>query len=244
MGYSLLRANRRETSSDSLVARQTHGKKRKRRRRLSQKELETETKDLNHTAINNNKTTAAQSHWLIGYNVTTRHLESLARKSLSIATNSKALDRNAKALGDAKEVPGKSADNKPLAVVFAACSNKSSMLFDHLPYLIRQITLASPSSPIPRLVSLPKGAEERLGAALTIPRIGLLGLVCGNRDADFLIQYVRENVPEVKVPQIDAVIKGTYLPPAIQSFTGGSSGASEIKVHRQSSDVHDTNESS
>ena len=218
-----------------------HGKKRKRRRSFQkdQKELERETKDLESAAINDNIATAARSPWLIGYNVTIRHLESMARKSLSFASDGKAQNRDAKALDDSRKMSTKLADTKPLEVVFVARSGKPPMLFDHLPYLILAIALASPSHPIPRLVSLPRGAEERLSAALSIPRVGLLGLVCGNPDADFLTEYIRENVPEVEAPQIDAAVKGTYLPISIRSFASGGPQASENHVHSYTGAVRD-----
>ena len=65
---------------------------------------------------------------------------------------------------------------------------------------------------------LAKGAEERLGAALSIPRVGLIGLIDGAPESKGLIEFVRKCVPQVEVPWIQEAMAGAYLPVKINEI--------------------------
>lgn len=65
---------------------------------------------------------------------------------------------------------------------------------------------------------LPKGAEERLGAILSVPRVGLIGLIDGALESKVLIEFIRERVPQVEVPWVQEAMAGAYLPVKINEI--------------------------
>ena len=201
-------------------------KKRKRENHLHA-EARVESAESDHAEAVYPSSLAIQRYWRVGYNETTKHLESLAQKSYPHGRIFGTLDLNSIKDTDATCT----ASTEPLAAVFATRSDRASMIFAHLPSLIRTASLASPSCP--RLVSLPQGADERLSMALSVPRVSLLGLVCGNPDADYLVNFLQEHVPEVEAPQFDAVLRGAYLPINLKSVQIGPSHALKDKTHDQ-----------
>ena len=106
---------------------------------------------------------------------------------------------------------------RSLAAIFVPYSDQSSILYSHLPVLIKTASFAPSTSPAPRLTMLPRGAEERLAAALSIPRIGLIGIVDGAPDTDVLIDFARRKVPEIEVPWLDEGARGLYRPVNIKA---------------------------
>lgn len=140
-----------------------------------------------------------QKHLTIGFNSTTRYLEMLAQRS---PLNPKA-----------KESPSSGMiDLTPLAVVFVPRFDQPTILHSHLPLLVKATSSASPAVPVIRLVTLPKGAEERLGIALSIPRVGLIGLLDGTPEAAPIIAMVRLTVPGIEIPLPQEAMTGAYLP--------------------------------
>ena len=144
----------------------------------------------------------------IGFNTTTRYLETLAR-NFNQSTGAKI---------DAIKTPETSirsslnlAQIKPLAAVFVPRSGQPPVLYSHLPLLTKAASLAIPSSPSVRIISLPEGAEDRLKTALGIPRVGMVGLVDGAPNASSLIELVRQRVSELEVPWLQEAAKATYL---------------------------------
>ena len=133
-------------------------------------------------------------HLTLGFNSTTRHLEALAQKSFpkeievqhAILSNSPLLKANS----------GVPKDPKPMAAIFVSRIGQPSVMYSHLPLLLKTAALASPSCARPRLVTLPKGAETRLGAAIGVPRVGLIGLLEDATPAVELIDFVRLHTPE------------------------------------------------
>ena len=81
-----------------------------------------------------------------------------------------------------------------------------------MPLLTATASLATPTTSPIRLVTLPKGAEARLCAALALPRVGFLGLMDGAPHATPLVEYVREHVPSVEVPWLKEAAVAKYLP--------------------------------
>lgn len=162
------------------------------------------------------ETPAIQQHLTIGFNSTTKHLESLAQASAPQNTQ----NQEPKSSNVGNPIADPSDPDKPEAIVaiFVPGSDQPSILYSHLPLLIKTASLASPSSPAPRLVSLPKGAEERLSAALSIPRAGLIGLMEGAPNTDSFIEFIRQQVPEVEVPWLREAAAGAYLPVNIKTI--------------------------
>lgn len=155
----------------------------------------------------------------IGFNTTTRYLDLLARRSAP--RNTAGHDATPDQTTDSKAPAALlNPDNmKPLAAVFVPPLDQSSVLHSHLPILIRTASLARPSLSPTRLIMLPKGAEERLSAALSIPRLGLIGLIddVGTIAYEF-IEFIRQNVAEVEVPWIQNAAVGPYLPVNIKTI--------------------------
>ena len=138
----------------------------------------------------------------VGFNSTTRHLEELARRSASL-----------------KDEPGSgnpSVQLKTLAVVFIPSFEKPSIMYSHLPLLAKTASQASPSMSATRVVILPKGAEERLSAALAIPRVGLVGLLNEAPNAASMVEFIRYIVPDIAIPWFKEAAEGVYLPVAIK----------------------------
>lgn len=161
-------------------------------------------------------------HLTVGFNTTTRYLELLAQ-DFSANTGG---DENPSAVVAIKTSTRPSLDLaniKPLAAVFVPRSGQPPVLYSHLPHLIRAATLAVPSTPSTRLMSLPEGAEDRLKTVLGIPRVGMIGLIDGAPDASSLIEFIRQNVPELEVPWLQEAVKGAYLAVKINTIQTGAS---------------------
>ena len=145
------------------------------------------------------------AHLTIGFNTTMRYLETLARLS---APDSLSPQLSGSILSKPR----------PLAAVFVANYHQLSILYSHLPLLIKTASLASPSSSAIRLIKLPQKSEERLGAALAIPRIGLIGVLENAPNAETLIEMVRQRVPEIEIPWLAKAASGFYFSTNIDSI--------------------------
>ena len=153
----------------------------------------------------------------VGFNTTTRYLDFLAQM-VSPRTD-KDVNPNAEAAMRTCARPSSDPANiKPLAAILVFRSGKPSVLYTHLPLLIKAASLALPSSASARIVSLPAGAEDRLKTVLGIPRIGMLGLIDGAPNASSLIEFIRQNVPDFEVPWLQEAVEGTYLPVKINAI--------------------------
>lgn len=162
------------------------------------------------------------SHLTVGFNTTTRYLELLAQKT-SPNTDE---DKNPGSLVVVK-TPARSslepANIKPLAAVFVPRSGQPPILYSHLPLLTKAASLAVPSSPPTKIISLPEGAEDRLKTVLGIPRVGMVGLIDGAPNASSLIEFVRQKIPELEVPWLQEAVKGAYLAVKINAIQAGAS---------------------
>jgi ribonuclease P/MRP protein subunit POP3 len=162
------------------------------------------------------ETPGIQQYITTGFNSTTKYLEGLAQRYASMNTQSqKEPSSNVE-----KPIANPPEPDKPklMAAVFVPGSDRPSILNSHLPLLIKTASLASASSPSPRLVLLSNEAEERLSAALSLPRAGLIGLIEGAPSTESLVEFVRQQVPEVEVPWLHQSIAGSYLPVNIKAI--------------------------
>lgn len=154
-------------------------------------------------------------HLTVGFNTTTRYLEVLARNSSpSMMRNPgpvTAIETSARPSFDPAKI-------KPLTAVFVTRSSQLPSLYSYMPLLAKVASLSVPSSPSIRIITLPEGAEDRLKAVLGIPRVGMVGLIDGAPSALSLIQFIRENVPELEVPWLQEAVKGEYLPVKIKAI--------------------------
>lgn len=155
----------------------------------------------------------------IGFNSTTRYLEVLAQDS------GPSTDERLYPLMAIKTSARRSLDPaniKPLAAVFISRSSQPPILCSHLPLLTKTASLAVPSSPSTRIVSLPGGAEDRLKTILGIPRVAMVGLIDGAPNASPIIQLIRQKVPELDVPWLQEAAKGAYLAVKINAVQTGA----------------------
>lgn len=157
------------------------------------------------------------NHLTVGFNATTRYLALLAQNA-SRSTNEHETSGATSAINTSARTSPNLAKIKPLAVIFVLRSGQPPVLHSHLPLATRMASLAQPSSPSTRIISLPKGAEDQLKAALGIQRVGMVGLMDGAPTASSLIEVVRQNVPELEIPWLQEAVKGAYLPVKINTI--------------------------
>jgi len=103
------------------------------------------------------------------------------------------------------------------SVVFVSRASKSSAFGSHFPQML---ALASRSSEKPvRLVGFSsKACEDRLAAALGIPRVSSLALREGAPQAKGLLDFLQDHVPPVEVIWLDEARRGEYLATNIESI--------------------------
>lgn len=123
------------------------------------------------------------------------------------------------------------ADPAPYSVIFVARSNQSPAFHSHFPQMVAQAQTQTqtqsqsqsqsqnqeeqrppPPAPGVRLVGFSsRGCEERLSAALGIPRVSSVGLREGAPQAGPLVELVRERVPPVEVAWLREAAAGRFL---------------------------------
>lgn len=154
-------------------------------------------------------------HLTVGFNTTTRYIELLARNpSPSMMQEPGPVMAIETSAGPSLN-PAKI---KPLTAVFVTRSSHLPALYSYLPLSVKLASLSVPSSPSIRIITLPEGAEDRLKAALGIARVGMVGLIDGAPSALSLIQFIRENVPELEIPWLQEAVKGAYLAVKIKAI--------------------------
>lgn len=195
------------------------GKRKRKRKREQERAVTDEERKSSESEASRASPPAppvVQEHLTIGFNTTTKYLESLVQRS-SLPSQVPSSD-NAPDMKAPTRSPSEHSSSRPLAIVFAPHSDQFSIMYSHLPLLTKTASLASSSSPSVRLVMLPKGAEERLGAILSVPRVGLIGLIDGALESKVLIEFIRERVPQVEVPWVQEAMAGAYLPVKINEI--------------------------
>ena len=158
------------------------------------------------------------NHLTIGFNTTTRYLEDWAGRSSPSKTEALG---PVMAIKPSTRAPLDPTNMKPLAAVFVARSRQPPALYSHLPLLAKTASLAAPSSPSIRIISLPEGAEDRLKTILGIRRLGVVGLIDGAPSASPLLELIRHSVPEVEVPWLQEAVEGAYLAVKVNTIRTG-----------------------
>lgn len=152
----------------------------------------------NEEAVHQIETPTAAASVLIGWNSTTRYLETLASSATTEASK------------PAPRHDGTPEERTHIAAVFLP-KPKNDLLYAHLPVLALTASTAHADKPVTRLVPMPAGAEEKLANILHIPRAGVVGVMQNAPGADALIAYVVEHVEAVKVPWLEEARLGRYL---------------------------------
>ena len=102
-------------------------------------------------------------------------------------------------------------DSRPYAVVFVARSGQSSAFHCHFPQIVALAARAQSSGNPIRLVGFSKACEDRLSAALGIPRVSSVALREDAPLAKGLVDYVRERVAPVEVSWLRETQSGKFL---------------------------------
>ena len=184
----------------------------------SLKERFAASSDIGHPGIKALVRPKMHDHLTIGFNTTTRYLETLAKRS---NPGTKEILCPVVATKNPAQYSFDFASIKPLAAIFVTRSSQPPALYSHLPLLTKAASLAVPSSPPIRIITLPQGAEDRLKTTLGIPRVGMVGLIDGAPSASSLIELIRERVPEMEVPWLQEAVKGAYLGVKINTVQSG-----------------------
>lgn len=214
--YSLLSPIGEHKSRNVVPSRGKRAKKRKRKLDGTLKEQSAAPSDKESTETESMARPEMHGHLTVGFNTTTRYIEVLARNP-----RPSMMQEPGPVMAIEETSAGPSfdpAEVRPLTAVFVTRSSQLLALHSCLPLLAKVASLSAPSSPSIRIVTLPEGAEDRLKAALGIPRVGMVGLIDGAPSALSLIEVIRENVPELEVPWLQEAVKGAYLAVKIKAI--------------------------
>jgi ribonuclease P/MRP protein subunit POP3 len=102
-------------------------------------------------------------------------------------------------------------DNKPYDVVFVARSGQPSTFHCHFPQMVALAARSQPADKAVRLVGFSKACEDRLSAALGIPRVSSIGLREDAPQARGLVEFVRDHVPPIEVAWLREARAGKFL---------------------------------
>ncbi|KAK0669514.1 hypothetical protein QBC41DRAFT_108084 [Cercophora samala] len=102
-------------------------------------------------------------------------------------------------------------DAKPYSVVFVARSGQSSAFHCHFPQMVALASQSQPPENAVRLVGISKACEDKLSAALGIPRVSSIALREDAPQAKGLIDFVREHVKPVEAAWLKEARAGKYL---------------------------------
>ncbi|GAB1320502.1 RNase P and RNase MRP subunit [Madurella fahalii] len=97
------------------------------------------------------------------------------------------------------------------SVVFVARSGQSSAFHCHFPQMVALAAQSQSPEKAVRLVGFSKSCEERLSAALGIPRASSIGLRDDEPQAKGLIDFVREHVAPVQVSWLEEACSARFL---------------------------------
>jgi ribonuclease P/MRP protein subunit POP3 len=107
--------------------------------------------------------------------------------------------------------PDSSADTRPYAVVFVARSGQSSAFHCHFPQMVAFAAQSQSADKATRLVGFSKACEDRLSAALGIPRVSSIALREDAPQAKGLVDFVREHVAPIDVAWIQEARSSNFL---------------------------------
>ncbi|EAQ90985.1 hypothetical protein CHGG_02920 [Chaetomium globosum CBS 148.51] len=102
-------------------------------------------------------------------------------------------------------------DARPYAVVFVARSGQPSTFHSHFPQMVALAAQSQPADKAVRLVGFSKACEDRLSAALGIPRVSSIGLREDAPQAKGLVDFVRHHVARIEVAWLQEARAGKFL---------------------------------
>jgi len=120
------------------------------------------------------------------------------------------VSRNLQKLSGGSNVSTAPPGPKPYSVVFISRAGHSSAFHSHFPQMVAVASNYMPSSPGIRLVGFSKSCEERLSAALGIPRVSTVALREDAPMAKGLVDYVRKHVAPIEVEWLEQARSGQH----------------------------------
>ncbi|KAH6850160.1 hypothetical protein B0I37DRAFT_370895 [Chaetomium sp. MPI-CAGE-AT-0009] len=102
-------------------------------------------------------------------------------------------------------------DTRPYDVVFVARSGQPSTFHCHFPQMVALAARSQPADKAVRLVGFSKSCEDRLSAALGIPRVSSIGLRADAPQAKGLVDFVRDHVAPIEVAWLREARAGKFL---------------------------------
>ncbi|KAK6842365.1 hypothetical protein PG987_003225 [Apiospora arundinis] len=104
------------------------------------------------------------------------------------------------------------------SVVFVARSGQPSGINSHLPQMVAASSGLHPlQSPI-RLVGFSKSCEQRLAAALGIPRVSCIGVMEDAPNSKALTDFIHKRVPAIDVSWMKEVVSSGYKDTKIKTI--------------------------
>jgi len=121
------------------------------------------------------------------------------------------------------DAPAHAVDNsndgiKPYTIVFVPRGGQSPAFNSHFPQMVALAARSQPAETAVRLVGFSKACEDRLSAALGIPRVSSIAICEGAPQAKGLVDYVREKVPPVDVAWLKEARRGEFLETKIDAI--------------------------
>lgn len=197
--------------------------KRRKKRKLEEQD---QTNDVTESVQpNQTQMPAVLDYLTIGFNSTTRALETMSKRSRPAVLEGLEV-------GDQKSA----ADSSHLTAVFVCRSVLPDPITASIPLLIATASLAQPKYPPIRLMQLSAGVESQLAKALHQPKVGFVGIRSDMAGADVLLAVVRAAICPVRVPWLDGSEIPRYLPVQIESTetpVGSTEKPSQISVTGQ-----------
>jgi ribonuclease P/MRP protein subunit POP3 len=117
----------------------------------------------------------------------------------------------------------------PYSVVFVARSGQSSAFNCHFPQMVATAAQSQPADRTVRLVGFSKACEDRLSAALGIPRVSSIGLREDAPQVKGLVDFVRQHVAPVDVSWLREAQSAKFLATKIDAVAT-KVGAKKLRV--------------
>ncbi|KAK3375131.1 hypothetical protein B0H63DRAFT_481921 [Podospora didyma] len=105
----------------------------------------------------------------------------------------------------------------PYSVVFVARSGQSSAFNCHFPQMAALVSKSQPTEEALRLVGFSRSCEDRLSAALGIPRVSSIAIRDDAPQAKGLVGFVRDHVAPIKVGWLQEARSGGILETKIEA---------------------------
>ncbi|KAK3302159.1 uncharacterized protein B0T15DRAFT_514213 [Chaetomium strumarium] len=132
-------------------------------------------------------------------------------RTLQIMSDKDKLVRSSESAASKREEATTGVESRPYTVVFVARSGQSSAFHCHFPQMVALAAASRSPDEAVRLVGFSKACEERLSAALGIPRVSSIALREGAPQAKGLVDFVREHVASIEITWLREARSASFL---------------------------------